>query len=123
MTVEKFYVYKTLGIDNKWGALIMSDTMAERLPNLSFGMKIYAQNEKLAITKAKETYDKLHTYDSDKENVRHFVPSALKLFITRVGDISKVDTNIVIKEVVKIAVGMNKEYLKYFMIREKDDIC
>lgn len=78
LDVERFYVYRSLHRDESWGAIIMSGGMPHGLPNIDFGMKIYARNEKEAIAKGKLNYDKIHTYDSDKENIRRFAAAALK---------------------------------------------
>lgn len=119
--IEKFYVYRTLGPDNTWGAIILGDRMAERLPNLSFGMKIFAQNEKLAVAKAKEVYDKIHAYDSDKENVRRFISSVLKSLLSHAPNADYNDTQAIAEKALKIAVQCNDEYNKYFEELEKSE--
>lgn len=120
--IEKFYVYRELGDVSKWGALILGDTLPDRLPNLAFGMKVFAVNEKEAITKAKEIYDKVHAYDSDKENIRRFASSALKSYTNRYNmDMREVDIENTAKAVMKIAIKMNEEYNKYFEELEKEN--
>lgn len=106
--LEKFYVYRSLNNDETWGAVILTNNLSI-LPNVDFGMRVFAKNEKEAIGKAKATYDKIHVYDSDKENVRRFAAAALKYFIAENKDAEVVATN-----VMKYAVAMLNEYNQYF---------
>lgn len=114
LDVEKFYVYRSLHNDESWGAIIMVGEMPHGLPNIDFGMRIFARNEKEAIAKGKLNYDKIHTYDSDKENIRRFAASALKTFTER-GE----DSELAAKNAIKYAVQLNKEYNEYFRSLEK----
>jgi len=87
LILEKFYVYRSLNNDETWGAVTLHNYLSI-LPNVDFGMRIFAKNEKEAIGKAKATYDKIHVYDSDKENIRRFAAAALKHFIKYDADVS-----------------------------------
>lgn len=110
--IEKFYVYRELGDESKWGALILGDNLADRLPSLAFGMRVFAKNEKEAISKAKEVYDRAHAFDSDKENIRRFASSALKGYIEVYGAHGK-DGEIADRSM-SLAVKMNERYNEYF---------
>jgi len=105
--IEKWYVYRSLNQDEAWGAIIIDNEIG-RLPNIDFGMKVFAINEKEAITRAKKEYDKIHAYDSDKENVRRFAASALKHFI------KNDDADVAAKKAINYSVALLKEYNKYF---------
>ena len=106
-TVEKFYVYRSLHSDESWGALLMSGDMS-KLPNITFGMKIFATNEKNAIAKAKAIYDRLHTYDSDRRNIREFAAAALRCFSGKMGATAAAN------KAISYAVKTNERYKKYF---------
>ena len=69
--LETFYVYKSLHSDESWGT-VMGECPANRLPNICFGMKVYAKNEKHAIARARDKYEQLHACDSDKNNIKRF---------------------------------------------------
>jgi len=118
LDVEKFYVYRSLHHDESWGAIIMTSTngMPHGLPNIDFGMRVFARNEKEAITKAKLTYDKIHSFDSDKENIRRFAAAALKQCIL------KYETReMAAREAMQIAVQTNNEFNKYFAELTKEE--
>ena len=116
--LETFYVYRTLNPgDESWGAIIgLKSTLS--LPNLSFGMKVYAVNEKAAIARGRDLYDRIHKFDNDKDNIRRFAASALKTNIKiyagsiegpnekQLEDLASVSMN--------MAVTLNKQYRKYF---------
>ena len=112
--LEKFYVYRSLNNDESWGAVVLSSSLS-KIPNIDFGMKIFARNETEAISRAKNEYDKIHKYDSDKENIRRFCSAALRALIvsgiTDAVEISKLS--------LKYALEMNRVYSEYF--KEIDD--
>lgn len=110
ISLEKFYVYRSLQNDESWGALLLGSRLAEKLPNLDFGMRIFASNSKEAISKAKVIYDRIHVYDSDKENIRRFAAAALKSCISRFND----DAPRIAKESMKYAIALLEEYNKHF---------
>jgi len=86
------------------------------LPNVSFGMRIFAINETEAIARAKKEYDKIHAYDSDKENVRRFAAAALKTLI------EIVPTADVVEKTMKYAVDLNDKYTEHFKRIEDEKI-
>ena len=114
-TLEGFYVFRSLHSDESWGALIIGSSMPSKLPNIDFGMKVYATNEKEAIGNAKTIYDRIHAYDSDKENIRRFAAAALKYFIQ---DCSE---QIAAEKSMKYAVALLDEYNKHFNEVEKEN--
>jgi len=114
--VEKFYVYRSLHQDESWGAIIIGNNTIAYLPNITFGMKIYAKNEKEAIAKAKANYDKIHAHDGDKDNIRVFAASALKAFLTRGCDIDMVTSRALM-----CATMLNKKFNKYFKEIEEEN--
>jgi hypothetical protein len=105
-TLEKFYVYRSLHNDESWGTVLLS-SIVSKLPNISFGMKIYEKNEKAAIAKAKEVYSKLHMYDNDKKNIREFVTSILHYFLD-------MDPVAAASKAMTYAIEMNSKYKEYF---------
>jgi hypothetical protein len=112
--IEKFYVYRMLDEESRWGAVILGDKLTERLPNLAFGMKVFAPNEKEAIAKAKVVYDRIHAYDSDKENIRRFASAVLKSFSVYARGAADKEIAEMATEVMKFAAKTNEEYNKYF---------
>lgn len=76
---EHFYVFRTLHSDESWGVLLASSS-ANKLPNISFGMRVYALNEKEAISRAKDIYERIHKYDTYKEDVKMFMLDILVSF-------------------------------------------
>ena len=75
--LETFYVYRSLHSDETWGALLGCSNVCI-LPNVDFGMLVYARNEREAILRGRELYERIHKNDSDKDNIRRFVYSALR---------------------------------------------
>ncbi len=73
--LETFFVYKSLHSDDSWGAVIVSQSA--KLPNSSFLMKVYAVNEKEAIVKGQEAFNKINKRDRHSD-LRFFVSSALQ---------------------------------------------
>jgi hypothetical protein len=109
MALEKFYVYRSISRSESWGAVIFGGE--SKLPNIDFGMKVFAVNEKEAIAKAKEAYDKIHAYDSDKENVRRFAAAALKAIVQ---NDTSINEEIAATKAMVYATALNVEYTKYF---------
>jgi len=56
-SLDSFYVYRSLHSDESWGA-ILSQCNTFKLPNISFGMKVYARNEREAIIRARDLYER-----------------------------------------------------------------
>lgn len=75
--LETFYVYRSLHSDESWGAILGCSHVC-RMPNVDFGMRVFARNEKEAIMRARDLYERIHKNDSDRDNVRRFVYSALR---------------------------------------------
>ncbi len=114
--LEKFYVYRSLHRDESWGAMILCDSTVARLPNIDFGMRVFATNEKEAIGKAKMVYDRIHAYDSDKENMRRFVAASLKYCLRRYET-----EKIAAEKAVECAVHTLNKYNEHFNQLEKED--
>lgn len=74
--LEKWYVYRSLHSDESWGAVII-DTGAI-LPNCDFLMKVFAKNEKEAIARGRNLYEKIHKFDTTIENMRRFLSATVK---------------------------------------------
>ena len=110
--LEKFYVYRSLHSDESWGAVLLPGDIC-RLPNIAFGMKVYAISEKEAISKAKQTYDKIHIYDNDKKNIREFVKELL------VSAPAVYTDNL--NEIMSCAVEMNEIFKKHFKELEQNN--
>lgn len=110
--LEKFYVYRSLHTDNSWGVVVFGSDVC-RLPNVSFGMKVFARNEIEAIGKAKEAYDKIHGLDIQKENMRKFASAALRALISSVNDeLNSIDG--ISELALQYAAKMNEKYIDYF---------
>ena len=121
--LESFYAYRSLLSDESWGA-ILSECHVSRLSNIDFGMRVYAKNEKEAISKARRIYDEIHKHDIDKENLRRFAASALKTVLTRYN--TKILNGNEIKEVagitMKIAIALNKEFNSCIKLYQNKDV-
>jgi len=113
--LETFYVYRSLHSDESWNA-VLADSSLRKLPNIDFGMRVFAINEKEAIARAKDLYEKIHAYDSDKENIRRFAAAALKSTVTyHIGNkLNDEDIKKLSALTMRLAVELNKEYNKYF---------
>ena len=126
MYLDHFYVYRSLHSDESWGAML-AICQVGRLPNIDFGMKIYAKNEKEAIARAKDVYERVHKFDSEKDNVRRFAAGALKSLITTLPSQSR--QNVSDKKIgklteltLKFAISMNEKYTEHFNnLREQDE--
>ena len=73
--LEHYYVYRSLHSDESWGA-VLSISSTGKLPNLDFGMHIYARNEKEAIGRARDIYERVHKLDSSRDNIKRFAAAA-----------------------------------------------
>ena len=113
LNVDKFYVFRRLNIDESWGAVLIDGGSVTKIPNIDFGMRIFARNEKEAIAKGKFNYDKIHIHDSDKESVRRFAASALRRLIDQCSPCEAATKSM------EYAVEMNKEFNKHFEMLEK----
>jgi len=119
--VEKYYVYKELNT-GKWNA-VLSGVSTDFLPTISFGTRIFAFNEKDAIGRAKKTYDEIHAYDSDKDNIRRFAASGFKAVLDKYGPEKYPDNDdldLISDITVGAAIRLNKKYIEHFKELEKD---
>jgi len=79
--LDKFYVYRTLLDNETWGAILVTSNVSN-LPNIDFGMLVFAENEKSAIVRGRELYDKTHKLDNEMNNVMEFAKAALPAAIS-----------------------------------------
>ena len=124
--LESFYVFRTLHSDDEsWGA-VLGVCSVDKLPNICFGMMVYASSKRDAITRGRYLYEKLHKHDSDKNNVRTFAAAAIGPTITSYfknnsDESIKENLDVVGQTAVEIAIITNKKYKKYFKDLELDD--
>lgn len=115
-TLESFYVYRSLHSDESWGAALGCATISS-LPNIDFGMMVFAENEKQAIARARDLYERIHHLDSDRNNVREFAKEALNSVVRsklrKGGEIEGKEKEIA-KSTMKVAVEMNNEFKGHF---------
>lgn len=102
--LDKFYVFRNLFNNESWGAKVIGSETLSSLPNIDFGMKVFARNEKEAIAKAKLIYDRIHAMDGDKENIRRFFAARLQTF--------DIERDLVTKAL-KDAIEANKQFNDY----------
>lgn len=115
-SLETFYVYRSLHSDESWGAALGCGTIAS-LPNIDFGMTVYASNEKEAIARARDLYERIHHLDSDRNNVREFAKEALNSVVRsklRKGEKIEGKEKEIAKSTMKVAVEMNDEFKRHF---------
>lgn len=122
--LETFYVYRSLHSDESWNAILIDSTV-RNLPNITYGMRVYAANKKEAIDRARRLYDKLHAHDNDKINIREFMSAALRSMTRYLYSLKEV-TPEKISEIAKISMNLatesNREYNEYFdSINEDSD--
>lgn len=113
--LEKFYVYRSLHSDNSWGTVVFGSDVC-KLPNVSFGMKVFAKNEIEAVSKAKEAYDRIHGLDMSKENIRKFSSAALRALIVSP---SISDPEEISQKALEYAIQMNQKFREHFGEIEK----
>ena len=111
--LETFFVYRSLHSNESWGA-VLGDSPISALPNSNFVMKVFAKNEKSAIARARDLYQVIHKYDSDKDNVRRFACAALKTAV-----VNHADPNNAAEWAMERAVAINKRFTQHF--KELDD--
>jgi len=117
--LEKFYAYKSLHSDESWGAMLAIAGLY-KLPNVSFGMMVYAINEKEAISKARVLYERIHKWDSDKDNVRRFVTAALNEMLQTYKEkhpdmpLDQWEYHLIGDMAVRSAVETNQSFVKHF---------
>lgn len=106
--LETFYVYRSLHSDESWGA-ILGCASVNSVPNVDFGMLIYARNERSAILRGRELYEKIHKNDSDKDNIRRFVYSALRQAMEE-----GLDPGPAAEKAMEYAIELNNKFKQHF---------
>jgi hypothetical protein len=121
-SLESFYVYRSLNSDETWGA-VLADSDIRKLPNIDFGMLVFAVNEKEAIIRGRLLYEKIHAYDSDKENMRIFTAAVLKSASKHYIDkgIADGQINDLAKITTRIAAKVNEEFNKHFQKLQENE--
>lgn len=112
-TLDAFYVYRTLHSDESWNA-ILGICNVNKLPNIDFGMMIYAKNEREAIARGRHLYEKIHKWDSDRDNIRRFAAAALKSTIAYHLGKGPLDFDELAKVTMNMAMALNREYKSHF---------
>lgn len=112
--LETFFVYRSLRGDESWGA-VLGCAPISRLPNADFVMKVFAKNEKHAISRARLLYEVIHKYDSDRDNVRRFACAALKTVI-----LTEDDSDLAAAKTMDYALKMNEEFSRHFDNLDKE---
>lgn len=114
--LETFYVYRSLHSDESWGAVLASSNIC-KLPNIDFGMVVYATNKKQAISRARDLYERIHASDSDRKNVREFATCVLgavsRAMLKNGGSFDGKEEKIT-RSALSIAVKMNEVFNEYF---------
>lgn len=119
LTLETFYVYRSLHSDESWGA-VLGGQSAESLPNIDFGMTVYAKNEKQAIARGRDLYEKIHKFDSDRDNVRRFAAAIVKsvtkdhLRRSSNGKLSEGELESIKQETMRVAIALNDGFTEHF---------
>jgi len=117
--LETFIVYRSLHSDESWGA-VLGGSPISNLPNADFVMKVFARNEKEAISRARLLYEAIHKYDSDRDNIRRFACAALKSVVAHdmASGHNPEEAAICAME---YALKMNEEFTKHFEVRKQRD--
>jgi hypothetical protein len=115
--LEAFYVYRSLHSDESWGAVVKCGKAMAALPNVDFGITVLANNEKKAIARGRDLYERIHKLDSDRSSIREFAKEALNSIIevkkSELGSIQGYEQEIA-QTAMKLAVEMNDEFKRYF---------
>lgn len=115
--LETFYVYRSLLPNESWGA-VLAECKIIHIPNINFGMHIFARNKKEAIARARDLYERIHIYDSDKKNISKFTAAALKTiskYLTlEPGENISNKLQTIAELAIQLAVQTNKKYNEYF---------
>jgi len=116
--LDTFYVFKMLGSDESWG-VVLDGTSVGRLPNVRFGIKIEAHNEKEAIHLARQAYERTYRYRCSKSNVRKFASSALIAVMQNAlknnnHSFSDGDVKAITQSVMNVALQLNDSYENHF---------
>ena len=120
---ESFYVYRSLHSDESWGAVLLGSSIIA-LPNIEFGMRVFAKNEKEAVARARDLYERHHRFDTKRKNVKEFMTTILGSMPT----IYYNDLNIplieeVINNTLKMSIKADEAYSKYFKELEEEREC
>ena len=111
--LEVFFAYRSLHSDESWGA-VLGCAEVSTLPNIDFGITVYARNEKEAVTRARDLYERIHQFDSDRNNVREFAKEAFNSIIDKDYNRFLNSSKEVTSMAVNAAVEMNDEFKRYF---------
>lgn len=110
--LETFFAYRSLHSDESWGA-VLGSSQVNSLPNIDFGMTVFANNEKEAIARARDLYEKIHRFDSERGDMREFAKEALNAILRRQESIEGSEKEVV-KSAMKAVKEMNDEFNRYF---------
>ena len=113
--LESFYVYRSLHSDESWGAVLSQSTTC-RLPNISFGMKVFAKNERAAIIRARNLYERYYGSESSERMISSFATEAIGPIVAE--SVRNVNFNETMmrnaaKLVMKFSIVMEEEYRKH----------
>lgn len=117
--LEAFFVYRSLHSDESWDATITSAQISS-LPNIGFGMRVFAKNKKEAITRGRYLYEKIHKLDSDIDNVKQFMSSILSGLIKTNFSQNEHEVDMLVSKSIDIAIKSN-DALKLYFNQEGDD--
>lgn len=115
-SLETFYVYRSLHSDESWGATLGCASVTS-LPNIDFGMMIYAKNKKEAIARARDLYERIHYLDTDRNNVREFAKEAFNSVVRsklKKGEEIEGKEKEIARSTMRAAVEMNDEFKRHF---------
>lgn len=111
--LETFFVYRSLHSDESWGA-VLGCSPIRKLPNADFVMKVFARNEKEAISRARILYEAIHKYDSDRDNIRRFACAALKSVVKHDLRQDRPNPEYAASCAMDYALRMNEEFSRHF---------
>lgn len=81
--LEKFYVYRKISYESEaWGAILLGSP-TDKLPNINFGMRIFAKNEKEAIDRARRKYDETYDVHNKDKMVKDFANKAMSAILSK----------------------------------------
>lgn len=77
-------------------------------------MKVFARNEKEAISRARILYEAIHKYDSDRDNIRRFACAALKSVVKHDLRQDRPNPEYAASCAMDYALRMNEEFSRHF---------
>ena len=113
--LESFYVYRSLHSDESWGA-VLSQATTYKIPNISFGMKVFAKNEREAIIRARNLYERYYGSESSEKMISSFAAEAIGPVVAE--SVRNVNFNDAMMRnaaqlILKFSVIMEEEYRKH----------